>query len=514
MSRIKNKNIYSNRISLVPLAKEVWFALFLLAIVFVMHPGKASAATINVATGSAHTNSGDSICQLEEAVENINDGARTYTDCVESGSYGTNDTINLPAGTINNDGSGIYLNIHSEVNPYSSVSIIGQGKGVSILDGINFTGSGFNGNYDDILTLSDFTMRADQDNPLYTNIMFQGSSLTIERVEIDGNNIDSTGVRAENTDNVVIRDSYIHNFTDLDGSGMDSGILIVSMNYSSDVIIEGNTISQAPRGIATESYDGSSLGNVVLDMDVRNNTFVNINDDQPWDVHIHQLNSAMMIAAAFGGAHLNYTTTNNTFVNAESGTYTTAIFEYINNDNEINHTSQNDLYAVGNDSGSANYRSIDEDGSGVFSTTSLGGNVSSDNTYSGLLDDSSDQHGLSSLASFLGVLSDNGGEVPTIELLDGSPAIDAGTSVLGMSTDARGVSRPQGIAFDSGAYEKIASNGSGGDGNNGGSGNNGSNDGNGSNGANDSNRPVSNKGGSLGETGLSSSLFLQHLVST
>ncbi|MCA9348109.1 hypothetical protein KC867_01720 [Candidatus Saccharibacteria bacterium] len=80
----------------MPFSKEFLFALFVFAIVLLIQPSKASAATIDVATGSASINDGDSICQLEEAIENINDGSRVYADCVESGAYGNDDTINLP----------------------------------------------------------------------------------------------------------------------------------------------------------------------------------------------------------------------------------------------------------------------------------------------------------------------------------------------------------------------------------------------------------------------------------
>lgn len=48
---------------------------------------------------------------------------------------------------------------------------------------------------------------------------------------------------------------------------------------------------------------------------------------------------------------------------------------------------------------------------------------------------------------------DNGGNVPTVALLDGSPAINAGGQVLSVSTDARGVSR-QGYN-SAGAYQGV-----------------------------------------------------------
>ena len=57
----------------------------------------------------------------------------------------------------------------------------------------------------------------------------------------------------------------------------------------------------------------------------------------------------------------------------------------------------------------------------------------------------------------LGALADNGGATQTHALLSGSPAIDLGTCTdIGgatLSTDQRGVSRPQGSACDIGAFE-------------------------------------------------------------
>lgn len=53
----------------------------------------------------------------------------------------------------------------------------------------------------------------------------------------------------------------------------------------------------------------------------------------------------------------------------------------------------------------------------------------------------------------LGFLADNGGATPTMALLLGSPAIDAGSAVGAPATDQRGVYRPQGSQVDIGAFE-------------------------------------------------------------
>jgi predicted outer membrane repeat protein len=54
----------------------------------------------------------------------------------------------------------------------------------------------------------------------------------------------------------------------------------------------------------------------------------------------------------------------------------------------------------------------------------------------------------------LGPLADNGGPTKTMALLPNSPAINAGLPIAEVSTDQRGIARPQGPAPDMGAYER------------------------------------------------------------
>jgi hypothetical protein len=53
----------------------------------------------------------------------------------------------------------------------------------------------------------------------------------------------------------------------------------------------------------------------------------------------------------------------------------------------------------------------------------------------------------------LAPLAGNGGPTPTMALLRGSPAIDAGNGLVAPGVDQRGVSRPQGSGCDIGAFE-------------------------------------------------------------
>ena len=93
---------------------------------------------------------------------------------------------------------------------------------------------------------------------------------------------------------------------------------------------------------------------------------------------------------------------------------------------------------------------------GQWNGRDCGGNIVSDG--SNLDSDGSCLLGAGDLSSvgqpFIGPLQDNGGPTWTHALLIGSPAID--TSTICESTDQRGVSRPDGLACDIGAYETFA----------------------------------------------------------
>jgi hypothetical protein len=94
-------------------------------------------------------------------------------------------------------------------------------------------------------------------------------------------------------------------------------------------------------------------------------------------------------------------------------------------------------------------------GSGPSTVTpvSLGGNISDDASCASSFTQPTDQNNVDPADLKLGTLGDYGGSVPTIPLGQGSIAIDSGVTVAGLTTDARGVTRPQCAAYDSGAYE-------------------------------------------------------------
>lgn len=90
------------------------------------------------------------------------------------------------------------------------------------------------------------------------------------------------------------------------------------------------------------------------------------------------------------------------------------------------------------------------DGSGTI--TSLGYNIDSENNCLGA--GGPGDRPFTNARLFPGPPLDNGGPTPTIALLQGSPAIDAGDPACPPpDTDQRGVVRPQFVRCDSGAYE-------------------------------------------------------------
>ena len=100
-----------------------------------------------------------------------------------------------------------------------------------------------------------------------------------------------------------------------------------------------------------------------------------------------------------------------------------------------------------------NLASKGPDCSGAF--TSLGHNLLRDSsgcTFTAMAGDLVGSEGML-VEPLLGPLGDNGGPTFTHALLQGSPAIDAGGNDSALEADQRGVSRPQGVGSDMGAFE-------------------------------------------------------------
>ncbi len=154
-------------------------ALSLLAasILTLIKAPEASAATLTV-----DTDLNPSPCTLDEAIQNINNQAQTNADCVETGSFGTSDTITIPEGAV------LLTADLSQIN--EPVTINGAGMGLTTIDG--------DGQYITLrstapLTVSGFTVIAAEDFGIYS-----GNGLFAENIEVDG-----TGWAASDPDGVI-----------------------------------------------------------------------------------------------------------------------------------------------------------------------------------------------------------------------------------------------------------------------------------------------------------------------
>lgn len=412
--------------------------------------GSASATDYNVAAGNDTLSwPGDSSCSLSEAINNISDGTNTYSDCPAPTG---DDRILLPAGTIT-----LTADVTYSSKPFS---VIGAGRGSSIIEGAGFArlfaltlGSQ---SVAHSMEFKDFTARnisrtsgsaciyaadssgstPDQDIAvsnvnledcgiygIYTSLW--GSSASISGVNIDSDDTnDTVGIFALRIGSMVIQNSAItghtlgiHTFqtpiSPGNSSAIDTNIDIINSTFTSNRV-----------GLSLNASNSTNTGaNITLDLKLYNNTIVGNNNNSSsgyWE----SLGSSGILWATGGNAAVSVDMKNNLIAN-----------------NIFNNTLEN-CYA-----GTSQY---------TVNVTVVSTNNLSDDDCAGKFGPN-DFANASGATSNLDVLADNGGDVRTMALLIGSPAIDNGTTIGTISTDARGVPRLE-FMFDIGAYEKTPAN--------------------------------------------------------
>lgn len=430
----------------------------------ILFGNKVHAATLTVVDGNDAVNN-DSQCNLSEAIQNINDGAQTNNDCMATGdAYGTNDTINLPTGTIT-----LTANLQPITQP---ITIIGQGMGRSTVDG--------DSQWTSILSASDIvasgmTITGTEDFGIFSS----AGNVDLDQIEIDGQNWAISDINSGFAGGIIVgnggaadvvvnlADIYIHNF-DLNvaqfyGMGAAAGTSAYDISYSAEnVTIENITNIQQVGGVllgAGMFDNGVNVG--TIDASISNITIADIasssssasgfvvaqlsQNDNYIDVVLQ--NSTMSNIS--GGGSNPILGSNGAAVGMSGAANGSTIEMNLDLTNVVLDAQDNDSCGIGDFSSQIGFSG----GTLNFYLTSQGGNLSDDNSCSSYFTQPTDQNHVTGLASTLGTLGDYGGYVPTIPLLEGSPAIDAGVTVAGLTTDARGISRPLGLAYDSGAYE-------------------------------------------------------------
>lgn len=430
---------------------------------------KAHAATLSVVAGADGIGANGQ-CQLSEAIQNINDQIQTYADCAAGDS--ANDTINLPSGTIT---------LTADLPQITrSIKIVGTGMSTSIIDGdsgqyrpIDISGALLTGE------LSKFKVYNFKTAGIATDI----KDTILDQIEIEApNNSSGMGeIRALFLDSTFGQNStltasniYIHNISGSYGSM--HGFVVSKVNGGTfDTNIHNVTVADIHNNLnngalntfifAVGPYHGfGGAGSITT------NTY---------NVTIHDVTSPSGVSGfgtvAFGGggtADVQGTFRNVTVTGVKGGMspFGTSSIGFLsaaggmqNGDvGTSNITAQNVILADNGTNGvPSSCAALDVSplfnmqGSGTATITSLGHNISDDATCSSF-NQPGDQQNVSNLVSTLGPLQNNGGLTPTRALLAGSPAIGAGTYVLGISTDQRGVARPTSNP-DIGAYQTAQS---------------------------------------------------------
>ncbi len=434
---------------------KIAMALAVSVLAFLTLSNNVSAATITV-----DTDLNPSLCTLDEAITNINDGAQTYADCVESGAWGTADTITIPAGTVTLTANLPFIS--------ETVDIQGAGMGETTIDGDGqwrAIGANVSAN---TLSVSDLLVT----NFSTSAINSDDANLVVRRVEVDGSGaigagaLSGIGVSTANRDiGVTIEDTYIHDLnTNSDQVGLIAGIAFLNKT-SMDITIHRTTVENISASLPSNAssigifaigglFDGQGTP-ADFSVDYENLTVSNISSP------VNAVGVGLIGSVAGGSSSISGSLRNNTIVNVDvsgsisSGGLVASVGSFDPNDSYAVDLNIQNLLLSNTNNCSVKDISTDFGGTGTadISVTSSGGNIDDNNTCHDYLTHTTDQNNLTNLASTLGPLSDNGGFVPTIPLLQGSPAVDSGVTVPGLTTDARQAVRPQGSAYDSGAYE-------------------------------------------------------------
>lgn len=436
-----------------PIARVLLFtiiSLFLLVAMQLLNPTKAHAASITVG----------GVCTLDDAVASVN-AASDQSGCTGSGAYGTADTIDIPAGTHSYSATAAITD--------KPVIIQGAGMGQTIIDsGDANAGLIFNNTTGSPLsaTISDLSIRGVANAA--RGIGSTNYSMTVTQVEIYSTTASDagSGIIVEHNINGLsstLRNIYVHdvNFDSDHAVGINVNEGAVSNDNMIDRLTVNNVslLTNAFAATLTSTVNGGTITGTI-----QNSTITNVEYINPGGYVVAY--SDANIGA--GTRTVELTALNNTIVANRAITSAQAVGLLAISLAPAGQTANATIIAQNNiitslyqDTPELLACNTTEYGLGgtesaVF--TSLGGNITDDGTTcNSFLTQTNDQTGVTALGSTLGPLQDNGGPTPTIALLTGSPAIDNGITNA-LSTDQRGIARPQGSAFDTGAFELAVAN--------------------------------------------------------
>ena len=438
------------------------------AILAVIQPSSTNATSYSIAPG-LDENTDNALCSLSEAIENINDQAQTNPDCLAGD--GVSDTINISAGTVT-----LIANLPVLSR---SVTIAGAGMGSSIIDYRQLHGISIQGQGSEKLVAKDFKITGFMNR----GINIDRSNSDLQRIDIDGtNSTNDSGFQAgvqisSNTNSTltsVMENLHVHDINATAENGAFGIVSMISDGSYLDISIRNTTVNSLSNStgqihaisLTGGVFDGSGTTSKIVTA-LEN---VTISDITSPTLNAHGV--ALLARDDASTSNVNLTASNVTITGVK-GQQNNGLVESsalvvggasTDASGLVNATiNLRNVLLAGNTSANVpsncftlNFTPFlggSSDGTVNSTFTSNGGNLSDDATCSASLTNTKDQNSLTTLASTLSPLANNGGAVPTRALINGSPAIDSGLTLANILTDARGVARPAGLAFDSGAYE-------------------------------------------------------------
>jgi predicted outer membrane repeat protein len=307
----------------------------------------------------------------------------------------------LSGDLLGNDNSNVQYEEPARAdNSYHVVSVMGN----ILLDGLIITGGNANG-----LSIDSAGGGTDNGGGMYSI----GASPTIRNVTFRDNSAKSIGggMFSYQYSKPLLTNVTFSNNSAQNGGGMGNFLSVGSPPLLANVTFSGNSASQYGGGLYNSMYDYSDLPNQYIVPDLTNVTFSG--------------NSANTGGGIYNGNNSLLTLKNVIIANSPSGG------DCVNAGGSLSAWSSNNL--------------IEDAYNACGLTDGANGNIVGNDPL-------------------LGTLGDNGSATPTVPLLPGSPAMDAGHDIICAAAvgdtgygagglDQRGMTRPQGPHCDIGAYE-------------------------------------------------------------
>lgn len=396
---------------------------------------QAATFTVNSTTDAIDATPGDGVCVTAE-------GACTLRAAIqEANALAGADTITLPAGTytLSIEGTGEDASLSGDLDITDDLTITGAGAADTIIDGGGLDRV-FHIVSESTVDISSVTVQGGNSStdPQFGGGILNSGTLTLTNSAVSNNSAGNAGGGIINAGTLTLTNTIISSNTASNNGGgiYNNGTLTLASTAISDnrasssdgggIWNGGGTLTLANSTVSgnTASVDGGGILNSFGILTLTNSTV-----------------SGNTATSSNGGGINNFRGTL-TLTNSTISSNTAPFF----GGGIVNNLDTVDLVntIIANNSG-VNCSLV----SG--SITSLGNNLDSDGTC-GLTEPTD----LPNTDPMLGPLQDNGGPTETHALLPASPAIDhIPPENCVVTTDQRGVPRPQGAACDIGAYEFV-----------------------------------------------------------